>query len=71
MLVPVILNPAPAQRYQNHRLSGRDHPNETEAQALTGMAVNTEDDAQSGKYSSRIWHCYSIKPAGRQRCLAE
>ncbi len=46
-----ILNPAPAQpvNMQSLGLSGRDYfvPNETEAEAVTGFAVSTIDEARS------------------------
>ncbi len=48
----MILNPAPAQRLSTDVLSNVDiiTPNETEAQILTGVRVETEDDAfRAGK----------------------
>jgi ribokinase len=55
----VILNPAPAQALSESLLCLVDviTPNETEAQALTGVAVNTEDDAQK---AANILHGYGI-----------
>jgi len=45
--VRCILNPAPAQQVEMTALSGLDYfvPNEHEAQAITGRAVNTLEDA--------------------------
>jgi ribokinase len=50
--VPVILNPAPAQRLPDSLLSGVSilTPNETEAELLTGIAVSDEESAhRAGK----------------------
>jgi ribokinase len=46
--VRCILNPAPAQQVEMTALSGLDYfvPNEHEAQAITGRAVNTLEDAR-------------------------
>jgi ribokinase len=46
--VRTILNPAPASSLPDGMLALCDYvtPNETEAEALTGVAVKTEDDAQ-------------------------
>ncbi|MEE3651728.1 MULTISPECIES: ribokinase [unclassified Brenneria] len=51
----VILNPAPACELPDELLSLIDiiTPNETEAQRLTGIAVNTEDDAAG---AARVLH---------------
>ncbi|WP_241569576.1 ribokinase [Rosenbergiella collisarenosi] len=45
--VLTVLNPAPAQPLSNELLALIDiiTPNETEAESLTGVAVNTDDDA--------------------------
>lgn len=55
----VILNPAPAQPLPESLLRLIDviTPNETEAQALTGVVVNTEADAQK---AANILHDYGI-----------
>jgi ribokinase len=55
----VILNPAPAQFLPESLLRLVDviTPNETEAQALTGVVVNTEQDAQK---AANILHDYGI-----------
>lgn len=55
----VILNPAPAQHLPESLLRLVDviTPNETEAQALTGIEVKTEQDAQK---ASEILHAYGI-----------
>ena len=55
----VILNPAPAQPLSESLLRLIDviTPNETEAQALTGVVVNTEADAQK---AANILHDYGI-----------
>jgi ribokinase len=55
----VILNPAPAQLLPESLLRLVDviTPNETEAQALTGVVVNTEQDAQK---AANILHDYGI-----------
>jgi ribokinase len=44
-----IVNPAPAQRVDLARLCGADYfiPNETEAEALTGLPVKSLDEAQA------------------------
>ena len=55
----VILNPAPAQTLPESllRLVDMITPNETEAQALTGVVVESEDDAQR---AADILHAYGI-----------
>lgn len=50
--VPVILNPAPAQELSDELLANVTYltPNETEAEILTGIKVETDDDAvRAGK----------------------
>ena len=56
----VILNPAPAQALPESLLQVIDviTPNETEAQALTGIVVETEADAQK---AADALHAYGIK----------
>lgn len=56
----VILNPAPAQALPESLLQAIDviTPNETEAQALTGIVVETEADAQK---AADALHAYGIK----------
>lgn len=46
--IPVILNPAPAMAVDVERIRSVDYfiPNETEAAAITGIAVETEADAK-------------------------
>jgi ribokinase len=47
--VRTILNPAPGQRLDMHEIAQADYliPNETEAEALSGMPIQNLDDAQA------------------------
>lgn len=56
----VVLNPAPAQELPEELLKNVDiiTPNETEAEILTGIAVNNEEDA---KKAAEVFHSKGIK----------
>ncbi|SFB11786.1 ribokinase [Lentibacillus halodurans] len=47
-MIPIILNPAPAQKLSDHMLNHITYltPNETEAEILTGISITTREDAK-------------------------